>query len=112
MDRKKELKEQYKQMKPEMGVYSFKSTATCRQFLGWSNDIKSRINRDKFQLGAGMLPNKKLQEEWDAYGESRFEISVIEVLEYDKDESKTDYTEDLKELLACVQEAHPDAETL
>jgi len=112
MDRKKELKEKYKQMKPEMGVYGFRSLATGQLFLGCSADIKSKINRDKFQLGAGMLPNKKLQEEWNAYGEAQFEISAIEVLEYDKDETRTDYTEDLKELLACVQEARPGAELL
>lgn len=47
-------------------------------------NIKATINGDRFKLNA----NK----------EENFEIKIVEVLPYDKDESKVDYSEDLKVL--------------
>jgi hypothetical protein len=42
-----------------------------------------------------MHTNKELQKEWTDFGSENFTIEILEQLEYDKDESKTDYTEDL-----------------
>lgn len=67
MNRKKELKELYKRMKPDMGNHF----------------------------------NKNLQEEWKKQGKENFTIEILEKLEYDKDESKTDYSEEL-EILKMV----------
>ena len=46
-----------------------------------------------------MHPNKQLQNDWICYGESAFNIRVLEIFPYDeKDEVKTDYTKELQEL--------------
>lgn len=94
--RRKELLEQYKQMKPDMGVYMFKSINTNTVYLGCDKNIKATINGDRFKLNANSHRNKKLQKDWNENKEENFVIKVVQLLEYDKDESKTDYSEDLK----------------
>lgn len=95
MDRKKELKEKYKQMKPRMGIFIIHSKVNNRCYIETARDLKSRINGARFKLVAGAHPNRELQQDWNEYGEANFTIEILDDLEYDKDESKTDYTEDL-----------------
>ncbi|CEO28106.1 GIY-YIG nuclease family protein [Paraclostridium sordellii] len=94
--RKKELLQQYKEMKPEMGVYMFKSKKTNTVYLGYDKNIKATINGDRFKLNLNSHRYKKLQKDWNENKEENFEIRIVEVLPYDKDESKVDYSEDLK----------------
>ncbi len=103
MDRKKELKEQYKYMKPDMGVFIIRSNFNNKYYIEGTQDLKGTINSTKFQLGFGNFPYRELQKEWKEHGGSSFTIEILEKLKYDKDESKTDYTEDL-DLLKMVWE--------
>lgn len=96
MDRRKELKEQYKNMKPDMGVFMIKSSLSNKGYIEGTQDLKSKINSIKFKLGFGIHPNKELQKEWKAQGEASFTIEILERLDYDKDESKTDYSDELE----------------
>ena len=99
MDNKKKLKEKYKQMKPDMGVFMYKCIPSGKVYLGIGQNLKAAVNSTSFQLRTGSYPpNKNLQEDWKKYGETSFEISVLETLEYDKDETKTDYVDDLSVL--------------
>lgn len=94
---KKELKERYKQIKPEMGVFMYRVLTTGKAYLGFGQNVKADINSITFQLKLGSYPtNSNLQKDWQDYGENNFEIAVIEKLAYDKDEAKTDYTSDLR----------------
>lgn len=95
MTDKQALKEQYKKMKPDMGVYMIRNTTTNCCFMEATNDLKSRMNRMDFQLGAGGHPNKRLQKAWKEDGSGSFEFVILDHLSYSKDESKTDYSEDL-----------------
>lgn len=90
-------------MKPEMGIFAIRSKTNNKCHIETAQDVKSRINRAEFQLKFGNYPNKELQKEWKEHGEENFIIEVLENLEYDKDESKTDYTEDL-DLLKLIWE--------
>ncbi len=103
MDRRKELKEQYKHMKPDMGIFIIRSKVNNKCYIEGTQDLKGTINSTKFKLGFGNHPNRELQKEWKDYGEANFKIEVLERLEYDKDESKIDYTEDL-DLLQIIWE--------
>jgi len=97
MSDKKELKEQYKQMKPDMGIIMFKCKASQKAYLVCSKNIKGDINSLTFQLNLGSYNIcNNLQNDWKKYGENGFEITVLELLQYDKDELKTDYSNDLK----------------
>jgi hypothetical protein len=104
MDRRKELKEQYKQMKPDMGVFAIKSKAGSGYYIEAARNLKGAINRNRFQLGNGSHPNRELQKEWKELGEDGFTIEILEKLEYDKDASKTDYSEELELLKMMCEE--------
>lgn len=90
-------------MKPDMGIFAIKSKINSKYHLEATQDLKGMINRSKFQLGAGSHPNRQLQKEWKDYGVDNFTIEILENLQYDKDESKTDYKEDLS-LLKMIWE--------
>lgn len=98
MDQRRLLKERYKQMKPEMGLYVIQSKVSGKMLLAAATDLKSAINGSRFKLKGGMHPNRALQAEWNAAGEDAFEFRILDRLEYSKDPAKTDYTDDLEEL--------------
>ncbi|MFD2169854.1 GIY-YIG nuclease family protein [Tumebacillus lipolyticus] len=94
--RKRQLLEEYKNRRPEMGVISFRCHATGEEFLGASKDTKADFNSTRFKLSAGGHPNQRLQELWRQYGESGFDLSVVKILKYD--DPQEDHTAELEEL--------------
>jgi len=104
MGNKKELKQKYKNMKPEMGVFRIASRVSGICYLYAAPDLKSLMNRYRFQLSVGSHPNRDLQQEWSEQGADNFIIEILDRLEYDQDESKTDYGEDLELLRLIWQE--------
>lgn len=82
-------------MKPHMGIFAIRCKLNNMCYIESTKDLKSRINSARFKLEAGSHPCRELQKEWKELGESKFTIEILENLEYDKDESKTDYSEDL-----------------
>ena len=101
MTGKKELKQEYKLSRPEMGLFKIESLASGDCYLYATQDMKSLMNRFRFQLRMGSHPDKALQREWDQSGADNFVMEVLERLDYDKDGSKTDYGEEL-ELLSLI----------
>ena len=96
MATKKELKELYKQMKPDMGVFFLVDETLKKGQVFAVADLKSRINRVRFQLEMGSSPWREIQREWNSSGADRWDFRVLEHLDYDEDETKTDYAEDLE----------------
>jgi len=96
MDRKKELKTLYKQMKPEMGIFMIRSNSSNKCYLEGTQNLRAALNSARFKLEAGIHPVRELQEEWKKYGALNFTFEVLQRLEYDEDESKTDYSEELE----------------
>ena len=108
---KKELKEQYKRYKPDMGVFVYLCKATGKAYVGMGQNMKADMNSITFQLNVGnFLYNANLQSDWKKHGEAGFERIVAEVLSYDKDETKTDYSEDLLLLRELVAERYSEKE--
>lgn len=107
INRKKRLLEEYRNRRPEMGVISFRCKYTGERFLGFSMDTKADFNSNRFKLSAKGHPNKLLQNLWDEYGESGFELSVIEILEYDSPDD--DHSRKLATLLALCFANDPKA---
>jgi hypothetical protein len=93
--RRKELLEQFKQMKPDMGIFWIRSKERKKCFLETSQNLKGKMNSTRFQLDAGNHPFQELQREWKESGAGQFQFEVLELLKYDKDESKTDYSDEL-----------------
>ncbi len=96
MNRKKELKQMYKEMKTPMGILIIKNIENNRFLLHATTDTKSMINRDRFQLKAGSHRFKELQLDWNQYGEASFVFEVLEPLKYDEKEENKDYSEELE----------------
>lgn len=94
-DRKKELIAQYKQMKPDMGLLIVRSKVNNKCHIQTAKDFRSGINGLKVRLEGGFHPNRELQKEWKEFGAENFTIEILDKLEYDQDESKTDYSDEL-----------------
>jgi len=93
MDRKKELKQLYKEMKVEAGVYQVRNKQNKKIFVTSTVNLRT-LNGKK---GGGFPFNKELQKEWLEYGAEEFEFEVLEVLEK-KDEPFFDVADALKKL--------------
>ncbi|TGE38930.1 DUF2087 domain-containing protein [Desulfosporosinus fructosivorans] len=80
MDRKQELKQQYKETKFEAGVYQIKNTKNDKVFIESTMNLKT-INGKRFTLDMGSYQNKRLQNEWTEFGADAFNFEVLEILE-------------------------------
>ncbi len=96
MDRKKELKQQYKEIKTEAGVYQIRNTKNQKIFLVATPNLKT-MNGRHIELQRGGHRNSKLQEEWNQFGEETFVFEVLEVLK-ENEEGFFDKGDELKKL--------------
>ncbi|MEI6100376.1 MAG: GIY-YIG nuclease family protein [Eubacteriales bacterium] len=104
MDRKKELKQQYKLIKPDMGVFIIRLKEGGKCYLQATPDLRGVMNGAIARLNGGGHPNQELQKDWSAKGADAFVMEILERLAYNKDESKTDYSEELAILQLIVEE--------
>ncbi|MGG0655262.1 GIY-YIG nuclease family protein [Rummeliibacillus pycnus] len=79
MDHKKELKEQYKDIPIQAGVYKITNTQNKKVFIGSFNNLK-RLNGLKFMLRTNTFSNQLLQKEWNEFGPDVFTIETVEML--------------------------------
>lgn len=93
MDRKA-LRREYKETRRPMGVFRVRNTSNNKSLIGSSTDLPAILNRHRFQLDAGLHPNKALQEDWHTYGSAAFAFEVLDTL---KPPTEGDYdpTDDL-----------------
>ncbi len=104
MDRRRELKRQYKMTRPDMGLFIVRCNKNNKVFLQPTQDLRTVQAGILVRLGSNMHPNRELQKQWNEYGEDAFTMEVLETLSYDEDASKTDYSEDLKLLESMWEE--------
>lgn len=84
MDRKKQLKQAYKEMSVDGGVYQIKNHTNGKVFVGSTLNFKTS-NGISFMLeGNTFVPSKGLQEEWNQYGKGSFSFDRLETLEKDE----------------------------
>jgi hypothetical protein len=111
MQNRKELKEQYKNRKPPMGVYQIRNKKNGRVFIDSSPDIPAKWNRIMTELKFGSHRNPKLQEDWKKFEVEDFEFSVLSELKMEADET-LDVNKELKLLkemiLEEMKEQNPD----
>ncbi|KEO81240.1 DUF2087 domain-containing protein [Tumebacillus flagellatus] len=85
MDKKAQMKWEYKNTRRPVGVYQVKCLANGKVYVGSSPNVDGMINRIKFELKTKMNRLPKLQADYDKYGADQF---VFEVLELVKPESE------------------------
>ncbi|MDD2619871.1 MAG: GIY-YIG nuclease family protein [Syntrophomonadaceae bacterium] len=98
MDRKRELKQTYKEIPIEAGVYQIKNTQNQKIFIASTRNLRT-LNGKQTQLKSGFFMNKALNEELKEFGAEAFIIEVLEVLEK-KEEPFFDEKDALKKLEA------------
>jgi frataxin-like iron-binding protein CyaY len=103
MKTRKELKEEYKQMKYRMGVFQIKNKINGKVFIGSSTDLKAIWYAQKLQLDAGMHHNSDLQKEWKEYGAEKFIYELLEEIKQTEDKP-ADYTKEVKALEEMIIE--------
>jgi hypothetical protein len=96
MERKRELMEQYKEIKTEAGVYQIRNKVNGKIMVASTQNLKT-LNGKKFELNMGSAKNILLQKEWNEFGEAAFEFELLEKLEK-KDEGFQDIKGDLRKL--------------
>lgn len=98
MDRKKELKQAYKEVKVEGGIYVISNKENGKKFVASTRNFKT-LNGTKFMLETGTHTNRLLQEEWNQFGKDAFEIERVEILK----NKENQYVDDKKELEKLLQ---------
>jgi len=79
-NRKKELKEAYKQTHTPMGVYQIRNLTNDKVFVGYALNLPGILTSTRIQLNAGSHPNKKLQAEWNELGSDSFAFELVDEL--------------------------------
>jgi GIY-YIG catalytic domain len=79
-NRKKELKDQYKQTHTPMGVYQIRNLVNQKVFVGTALNLPGILTSNKLQLNAGNHPNKKLLSDWSEFGSDSFAFEVLDEL--------------------------------
>lgn len=92
---KKELKKEYQQTHPPMGVYQIRNIANDKVLIGSALNLPGAINSNRFQLNAGSHPNKMLQAEWRECGSDGFSFEIVDELAATEGPSH-DYRADLE----------------
>ena len=105
--RKKELRDAYRDYRPDMGVLGVFNNNRKKAFLLPCQNLTARLNRCRM-FGVENFYNSSLTADYQARGEGDFTIKVVERLEYEKEQEgqlpKTDYTEDLAALAQLCRE--------
>ena len=93
----KQLKEDYKQKKFNIGVFQIRNTINGKVLVGSSINLDAIWNRHKMELKFGGHRNKALQAEWKDFGEENFKFEILYELEQ-KEGDNTDYNKEVKKL--------------
>ena len=96
-DRKKKLKEEYKQTHTPMGIYQIRCLANGKVLLGAALNLPGILNSNRFQLKLGKHPNKRLQADWSRFGGEKFSFEILDEL-VATEGADYDYREDLASL--------------
>jgi len=94
---KKEIKKQYKQTLPQMGIYQIKNLKNGKILIGSSLNLHAKSNSYLFQLKSCTHMNSELQKDYNTFGENAFIFEILDTLE-PKDDLNYDYREDLEVL--------------
>ena len=81
MPDRKELIRHYKETPRPAGVYRVRNIAGGKSLLDSSPDLPAILNRERFQLDAGLHPDKELQKDWRELGPDAFAFETLHRLE-------------------------------
>lgn len=97
MDRRSELKLEYKNRPRNIGVYQIRNKINGKILVGSSPNLDSAFNRYKMNLHSWPWGNQEFIKEWREYGQENFVFEILDQLKQEED-PLYDYKEDLKTL--------------
>ena len=97
MKTRKELKDEYKQMKPRMGIFAIRHIASGRIYIARATNLDLIWNAEKFKLDSGGHPNHALQKDWNDFGAEQFVFEILHELK-PSDDPAQDVRSELKAL--------------
>jgi hypothetical protein len=77
---KKEIKREYRQRAPDMGIFQIRNLENGKVCIGRAMDLNGKLNSEKFQLKNNMHMNRELQKDFNEMGETRFSFEVLDRL--------------------------------
>lgn len=87
-----------------MGIFIIRSKVNNKCYIQTTQDLRGVMNGAMARLRGGGHTNRELQKEWTEYGAENFTMEILETLDYDADEMKTDYKEELSILQLIWEE--------
>ncbi|KKO50766.1 GIY-YIG nuclease family protein [Paenibacillus sp. DMB20] len=82
--KRKELLEEYKQIKTYMGVFQIKNKTNGKIYIGSCPNLKNKWLTLESQLAMGRFANLQLQKDWKELGLEAFTYEVLEEKEADE----------------------------
>jgi hypothetical protein len=98
-----ELKKQYRETPPPMGVYAIRCLSSGRVMVEASMNIHAAMNRARFELDHKSHRNMQLQQDWSAFGPDQCRFEIIDLVKR-RDDPAFDYKPELAALLAMWRE--------
>lgn len=95
-NRRKELLEEFKQIKVYMGVAQIRNKANGKIYIDSYPNLKNKWFTLQMQLDLGRFANAELQKDWKEFGADSFAYEVLEQKETDK---VTDMRWELKQIV-------------
>ncbi len=98
-----ELKKQYRETPPPMGIYAIRSLSSGRVIVEASMKVHAAMNRARFELDHKSHRDKQLQNDWLALGPDTCRFEVIDLVKR-RDDPAFDYKAELAGLLTMWRE--------
>lgn len=108
MKSKKEIKDSFKEMKFQIGVFQIRNMVNNKIYIESSTDLIAIWNRHKFQLNSGLHLNTNLQKEWTEFGQDSFTFEILCEIKQDETKNIDHYRKEAKQFeLMFVEELQP-----
>lgn len=107
MDRRKQLREQYKARKVVGGVYRIRNTTTNRFYLQSTDDIQGTRNWFQFSCATNSCTLPPIREDWAASGSAAFVLEELDLLEKTEQQTTEEFRGDIRVLLELWDEKLP-----
>ncbi len=98
MDRRRELKQLYKNREIVGGVYRISCSGNHRTWLKSTKNLQEQQNRFRFFVSGNSCPEPGMHAEWKQFGPDAFSFTVLEELKKGELQTDAEFAQDIKTL--------------
>ena len=96
MDKRKTLKNEYKQGKIVGGIYRVANTRNEMYLLDYAANLQSKQNSFNFMVSSGSCLDYRLKKDLAEFGVQAFIFEILEALEKKPEQTRDEFIDDLK----------------